>query len=131
MVGITQDTCLSDKDVYNMEEGTYQWAVVANYKSGESSARLSNPLLIRNVDNEAESTTQGIRLYPNPFSNKVYLNYASAIRSIRIVNMLGQTMTQIDKPASSVNTESLPSGLYFWLIETQDGELRTFKMVKE
>ena len=131
LVGITQDTCLSDKDVYNMEEGTYQWAVVANYKSGESSARLSNPLLIRNVDNEAESTTQGIRLYPNPFSNKVYLNYASAIRSIRIVNMLGQTMTQIDKPASSVNTESLPSGLYFWLIETQDGELRTFKMVKE
>ena len=131
LVGITQDTCLSDKDVFSLEEGTYQWAVVANYKSGESSARLSNSLLIRNVANEAESAAQGIRLYPNPFSNEVCLNDASAIRSIRIVNMLGQTMTRIDKPASSVNTECLPSGLYFWLIETQDGELRTFKMIKD
>lgn len=131
LVGATEDTVFTDKDVYNLAENTYQWAVVANYAGGESTAKLSNPLLIQDVAKETEAVAQGIGLYPNPFTDNVCLNNASAIRSIQVIDMMGKTVKRIEKLSSQVGTQDLTPGLYFWIIETQEGKVRTFKMIKE
>lgn len=67
-------------------------------------------------------STQQVSLYPNPTHSRVTI-YAADVRSITLVNSLGQTVRRMvnptDNPTFDVST--LPRGIYFVRVDLPDG----------
>lgn len=84
------------------------------------------------------SATKGIRVYPNPAKNMVYLQSQSAIQGAEFVmyNMTGQTIIhkhieRLDASSPfSVDINSIPQGMYFIRI-SDNTSVSTFKFTKE
>ena len=63
-----------------------------------------------------------LKFYPNPFVNSFSLKYSKIIKNIELFNNLGQSVYKINTDATEVfiNANSLPSGVYFIHIKTED-----------
>lgn len=75
-------------------------------------------------------------IYPNPVKNEVMLQFGKeeAIRNIRISNIVGQVVYKNDNAVKSklitINTASLPEGLYILTFENAEGKQGLQKFVK-
>jgi len=80
--------------------------------------------------------TLGIQLYPNPATHKVTLtsDYNADIKAVRLYNMLGQKIKQLDLAGSSapiqIDVADLASGNYFIQITTKDNNRTTKRFIK-
>jgi len=68
-------------------------------------------------------------LYPNPFTNEIYVSHPERVKYIQITDITGQTVKQFIFNGKSIVTENLSSGIYFIKIETHTGETIIRKMV--
>lgn len=76
------------------------------------------------------------QIYPNPFREKIQVNFAQAVESdvtIILKNDIGQALRSSHFPAGttscSLSTEQLPAGLYWLQVAVQNGKVFTLKMV--
>lgn len=72
----------------------------------------------------------GLKVYPNPFSELVTISKPELVKTIKIVDMNGRLIKTIINPPSSVQLKELSDGLYFFMIEMKDGSVKTVKIVK-
>lgn len=77
-------------------------------------------------DNELDAVV----LYPNPFTNEIYITDFHLVKNISITNVLGETITNFTLPKKSISTANLSSGVYFITIESITGEKSIRKMIK-
>lgn len=77
------------------------------------------------VPEQSVSATASISasLYPNPASDKLTVLASESTGTIRVVNMLGQTLSvsKLDGTASSIDVSPLAPGAYTVIIETANG----------
>lgn len=98
------------------------------YSGVQSSTAVSKSELITVLD---QSDNLQIKVYPNPFSDKVMISSNLTIDSYRIYNILG---AQVREGSSQLNqleldTSDLSSGIY--MLEVQSGNRRmTVKLVR-
>jgi hypothetical protein len=66
-------------------------------------------------------TNNVITLYPNPTSDKLFLNTNSSIKLIKVINMLGQEVLSIKDELfdGSIDVSNLQKGTYFLHVETE------------
>ena len=70
-------------------------------------------------------------LAPNPVTDQVHLmNIPASIESIKVLNILGETVTTSGINASSINVTSLKSGMY-WVAIKSDGVTYTQRFIKQ
>ncbi len=79
--------------------------------------------------------TKGIRVYPNPVSNRLTVDGLLAACNIRVVNSTGQVLKTYKVPAGTqkqeINMSDLASGLYFIHLVNEQGNISTFKVMKD
>lgn len=77
----------------------------------------------------------GLSVYPNPFSGLLQISsYAGMVKDFTLMDMNGRTLLHQDADASgnnSLNTENLPAGVYFLVLNTAKGEKVFARVVKE
>lgn len=84
-----------------------------------------------NVLGVNDNKLEGFSYYPNPTSDRIFLNSLNNIEKVSILNMLGQRVmeTKIDATTSEINTSELAVGTY--LLEVKiDGQIGTYKIIK-
>jgi hypothetical protein len=54
----------------------------------------------------------------NPARDFILFDSNTAIQNVKIYSLLGQKMLDVNQPKSSLDISSLPSGIYFVLIQT-------------
>jgi hypothetical protein len=57
-----------------------------------------------------------VRLFPNPTSQQLTIDYSESVKQLSIVNLLGQSLKTLEINASGrmdVDVSELPSGVYF------------------
>lgn len=75
-----------------------------------------------------------LNLYPNPVSDRLYINSRKRISGINFYDMSGKLVERFDYPdgtgssGTSINLEHFVEGIYFYSIETS-GSVRTGKLV--
>lgn len=77
--------------------------------------------------------SQRFTVYPNPISDKLELNKIGNARMVTIYNMLGQKVLGIEllgKESTTINTSSLPSGLYILSVSFDNGQSESVRIVK-
>jgi hypothetical protein len=73
-----------------------------------------------------------IRISPNPVSDVINLQNIKNSSSIRITNLLGQNVITINRlSGSSINVASLDKGVYYLIINNQDGTSGSLKFIKQ
>ena len=126
----------TDKEWSTLSGGLYQWAVKANYLSGQSDAILSNILDKPVGIEELQITNSEFQIYPNPVENELQItNYELRIKNIEIHDVCGRK--QNNSQFSILNSQlklyvsHLSSGIYFVTIEIANGEKVVHKMIKK
>ena len=69
------------------------------------------------------STDINLTIYPNPANDIIYINSNEIIKNVKIINILGQVVYDINTNAAKVNinSSSLNKGAYFIQIDTEKG----------
>jgi len=84
---------------------------------------------INNINNNHNA----VNLFPNPANNFINLTNLANAQKISIANAIGQTVREINVNAENMqlNISDLHSGVYFILINNQNGSVQTKYFVKE
>ncbi len=69
-------------------------------------------------------------LYPNPFSNEIFINKPEAVVAIKTYNSIGQWIKNQTFDGNSIKTTRLEPGLYLIKILDTSGKTHIFKMIK-
>jgi hypothetical protein len=75
----------------------------------------------------------GFRLYPNPAGDRLTLEYATDIKSLVVINMLGQPVKMIEHPSekrTTINLATFESGLYLIRYIRANGHAITCRFIK-
>lgn len=110
---------------------TYSAGVKSVYSSGESEMQS----LIFTTEGDGTSVMDNllstITAYPNPFDNRVTITNAELVKRVIVTNALGQRVLDVKLNGRDyINTESLGQGVYFMLLEGENGHTTLRKMVK-
>lgn len=87
------------------------------------------------INNRVEDVTQGIAItaLPNPFSTQLTFSLADNVpTTVSLYNFLGQQVLQ--RPftnSTTINTDQLADGIYFYELRSSKGTLKTGKLVKQ
>jgi hypothetical protein len=70
----------------------------------------------------ADLNSLGIRIYPNPASEKLYVEYNGMLKSIELVNLIGKSISLVNvtRDRTEIDVTSLPAGVYFLRIVGKD-----------
>lgn len=86
---------------------------------------------ISDVTGINDNTLSNITVYPNPFSNEIKFNADQNVKRVVISSITGQVVKNETVVGTSVNTESLPQGMYLVTLFNDKGEKATLKMIKQ
>ena len=80
------------------------------------------------------TTAENVIIYPNPFDQQVTIQNAENIVRIRLTNLIGQKLAEEEYNGSisvTLETGSLPKGIYLIVIQFNSGYSLVKKIVKE
>lgn len=97
-------------------------------KQSECHSAENTELLTTSID-----TVSTYKLYPNPASKEVFLNFNNRFlpQKIQIIDFSGKVISEIDKPKNGlkIDISNLNEGLYFFII-IYNNEIYTEKIIK-
>jgi hypothetical protein len=86
--------------------------------------------------NTAFPFENGIRVYPNPATEQITIEFENQVKSIdiTIINIFGQTIIHQQMSGNSkynLNISNLESGMYFYSIISNGKVLKSDKLIKQ
>ena len=75
-----------------------------------------------------ESEIPGIRIYPNPSSSIVNIDYSEELE-VRIFNILGQQV--LESNSKTINISNFENGTYFLITKDENNSTTNFKLIKK
>ena len=103
------------------EEITFEFYVVAFNDSIDS--KPSEVYTVTVVDDAIEEITSLFNIYPNPVSDKLYIETLTQTQTIEIYDMFGRQQSMVNGQQSMViDVTNLNSGVYFVKVVTANGE---------
>ncbi len=82
------------------------------------------------IDGHSFNTT---KIYPNPSNGFINIDSDEALKSYKVVNLLGQVLLSGELPSSqnTISIESLSTGTYILNVSTAAGKEVSQKIIKE
>jgi len=106
-------------------------AVSLDIGSAPSAKMNPNKLSLANQMNGEENLSKVIFIYPNPSSDKIFINDLKDGTKVRIYNVNGQ-MIMSKAYIGSLNISSLPSGIYFLRInDKMNNQMLNLRLIKK
>ena len=75
-------------------------------------------------------TTVNFKVYPNPFNNRIMIDNNDKLTRVVVLNIAGQKVIDRKYPEHTISTSNLVSGVYVISMFTEDGLVKTERMVK-
>ena len=109
-------------------DGAEYFAV--NQENGCSSIPLAVTVTVV-LENETFDTTN-FKLYPNPTTDVVTLQYSKEITEVSVFNLLGQTMInkKLSTTETTIDLSNLPSSTYLVKV-ISEGKIKTVKVIRK
>ena len=123
------------------DETSYLYKLVAYYQaidchSAPARSRYSEfEYFLRvywSVDGVDETTKAATEIYPNPGNDQLNVRTSSKNAVIHVFNIYGEQITSLplSNDATTINTETWPSGMYLWKVISDGKLVETGKWMK-
>ena len=73
----------------------------------------------------------GIKLYPNPFSEVLNISDAVNVKNVLVTDIAGRLVKTIANPGKELHVGELKQGMYLVTLEMKDGSRQTIKAIKK
>jgi len=93
---------------------------------------MINALISTNVGWDEPQASEEVKMYPNPASETVKIEFTTPMKTITLKNASGQILLSqniTNQPAFFIYTSSMISGIYFISFDTSNGDSLTRKLV--
>ncbi len=82
--------------------------------------------------NDPMNLFENLKIYPNPFIDRIHISCPKGISKVLICNILGQVVGvhEINSSETSISTLGLKSGVYFMVFYSANGEKKVVRVVK-
>ena len=131
--GLLQETSFEDSNWEELPDGLYSYAVRVVYSGQRPSAwAFSNSLKRERTGVENAADKCDIRLYPNPASDKLQIQSSIAVSDYSIYLASGQQIAQrtVNSIDFQIEVSDMESGLYYCVLQLQNGTCQTLKFIK-
>lgn len=80
-----------------------------------------------------KNTLDQIEIYPNPFTNQLFINTNKATGNIEIINLLGEVVVfeKVNSTTISINVEKLSKGTYIYKFTDKHANVKIGKLIKQ
>lgn len=140
-VTINNDEQTTDTDgvvaFSDLLNGTYAYtATMDNYYNATGSivvdgADVEESIVLTPITGIDSELFSKLKVYPNPFSNKISITHADRVNRVIITNVVGQRVMDITLNGNKeIGTSELGSGIYLITLEGLNGERIVRKMIK-
>jgi hypothetical protein len=121
---------------------TYDALVAGNFYdvTGVVNSRMSNFRLEPRMESDIYDITvntniDGVsaadfKIYPNPFNDRINIDNSSKLTRVVITNIAGQRVMDVNHPEREIRTANLVSGVYVISLFTEDGMVKSDRIVK-
>lgn len=94
---------------------------------------INNANCVTTTLNTDNWSIQNIIIYPNPTKNEIFISSGYEIKSINIINSIGQIIINknINSQSTALNVENLANGIYVVSITSSDNKIENHKFIKE
>jgi hypothetical protein len=79
----------------------------------------------------AQKEASAVSVLPNPVTSQLFIRSNELVKTLHVYNISGQEVLKIKNPQSSISVQSLQAGVYFVVIDRQDGVTKKFRIVKQ
>lgn len=124
---------LSVADTNLIPDSVSIWFETKGYGSGTTSCILAHFLYLDDLQFHFEplstknnnSFREKLKIYPNPASEKINIDYGSSVRiqNIQLTDVSGRVIKTFRKNEKVLNVSGLPGGVYFLHIRAEDGNV--------
>ena len=133
---ITFNGVVLDSFEVEIEEGSYEYTVFhPDYEIYNKTQVINGSMTInvplKSKEGVANISINNALLYPNPFTNEIRITNPSEIRSVVITSATGKIAETVTYDGKTISTQGLSNGIYFVIIESQNGEKTIHKMIKK
>lgn len=87
---------------------------------------VQSPLATTDVSNKQE-----IKVYPNPFTDRIHIDRADEVEAIVLSDLTGKQIKTIEQPQYDLYLGDLTAGVYFLNMTMKDGSMKVAKAVKK
>ena len=106
----------------------YNWTLSTKCESART-------LVTATVDSACMSTNETdakeqISVYPNPFSDVLYIKNIKDVASVSVTDMSGRTVKVFAKATEQLQLSDLKTGMYLVTLKMKDGSTQTVKAIK-
>jgi hypothetical protein len=121
---------------------TYDALVAGNFYNvaGVVNARMSNYRMEPRMESDIYDITvetdipvisaADYKVYPNPFNDVINIDNSDKLSRVIITNIAGQRVMDVQYPERTVSTSNLVSGVYVISLFTEDGMVKSDRIVK-
>jgi hypothetical protein len=124
-VAVGENTDISvDFDATGLDPDMYYAELVFNNNDPESS-QLIVPVTLDVLTGVNEFETSAVMIYPNPVVSNLNIKADAQIRSVELLNLMGQSVYKYDVNAEThqINTSDLNSGIYMIKVDLENSTL--------
>ncbi|WP_294297775.1 fibronectin type III domain-containing protein [uncultured Chryseobacterium sp.] len=122
--------------------GTYRMRVVTDYNSTAPANACASITRGEFIDFKFEVASalataetsvnkNEIKVYPNPFTDVLYIAQTKGVRSVSVADVSGRVVKTIENPGNELHLGELNSGLYLVTVTYSDGTSSTAKAIKK
>lgn len=107
----------------------YDWKISTRCESART-------LVTATVDSNCLSTLEAdakevIKVYPNPFLEVININKPELVKSIKITDVSGKLIRNVNQPESTLRLQDLSQGMYILILEMKNGVQQSIKVIKK
>jgi hypothetical protein len=137
---------LSPVNLYVKEsEGTVAWStskttiyplrdtfftVTASFINGCSTTDTVR-IYVNNTTHAIRDKSDDINIQPNPFKDNLYIESKEPIEQLYFYNIKGNLLLTLKPENFSVNTSTLPQGIYFLRVQLLNGPAYVYRLIKQ
>jgi hypothetical protein len=88
-------------------------------------------LATQNIQQLVTEENNAVVLSPNPVSNQLYLKGNEKVQMLTVYDLGGHELLKIPHPGSTINIQSLKTGVYIIKLTRIDNSIKTIKIVKQ
>ncbi len=123
--GTPETSTAQNPEVMYESPGVYDVELTVTNSAGSNTTLKEDYIVVEDIVSIGDNSESKLSVYPNPASNKVFIQSGSELEYVQIFDLMGKVIlsAQLDGKQKTLSISDLNEGIYFMNIRTSDSSV--------